>query len=99
MWLQDRLLNVTKTRLKCNETSSTKTRLKCSELSLTKTRLKLRRINMTKTNMHFRPKTKSKIAAKINTEIGDPLICNSLLLALIRLANKRKLTLYANKHQ
>ena len=44
---------------------------------------------MTKTNMHFRPKTKtkSKIAAKINTEIGDPLIYNSLLLALIRCTN------------
>lgn len=56
--------------------------------------------------MHFRlktkTKTKSKIAAKINTEIGDPLIYNSLLLALIRCtnqANKRRLTLYANKHQ
>src|SRR4029434_5357406 len=63
---------VTKTRLKCNETSSTKTRLKCSEFSSTKTRLKLRRIKMTKTNMHFRlkTKTKSKIAAKINTDLN-----------------------------
>src|SRR4029434_3724723 len=66
------LLNVTKTRLKCNETSSTKTRLKFSELSSTKTRLKLRRIKMTK--------TKSKIAAKNNTGLQRNIIQQHLKL-------------------